>query len=115
MRALLESDAPEAKLAVDCFVYRAVREIGALMAALGGLHALVFTAGIGERSAEIRRRVCERLGWLGLTLDEEANAAHRTQISSAASAVAALIIPADEERVIAGYTQRLARGRNEGQ
>jgi acetate kinase len=108
MRALLESDEPEAKLAVDCFVYRAVREIGALTAALGGLDALVFTAGIGERSAEIRRRICERLGWLGLTLDEAANAAHRTRISTADSAIAVLIIPADEERVIAGYTLRLA-------
>jgi acetate kinase len=112
MRALLESDAPEAKLAVDCFVYRAVREIGALTAALGGLHALVFTAGIGERSAEIRRRICDRLRWLGLALDEEANAAHRPRISAPDSAVSILIIPADEERVIAGYTLRLARAKS---
>ncbi len=108
MRALLESDAPVAKLAVDCFVYRAVREIGALAAALGGVDALVFTAGIGERSAEIRGRICARLGWLGLSLDETANAAHASRISAPDSRVAALIIPADEERIIAQHTLKFA-------
>jgi acetate kinase len=104
MRTLLESEAPEAALAVDCFVHRAMREIGGLVATLGGLDGLVFTAGIGERSAQIRERTCERLGWLGLTLDRDANAAHRPVISTAGSKVAVLIIPADEERVIARYT-----------
>jgi acetate kinase len=108
MRALLASDAPEARLALDCFVFRAVREIGALAAVMGGIDALVFTAGIGERSAEIRRRICARLGWLGLTLDEAANAAHGARISAPGSKVAALIIPADEERVIARHTLALA-------
>jgi acetate kinase len=104
MRALLESPAPEAAFAIECFVHRAVREIGAMAAALQGLNALVFTAGIGERSAEIRARICARLGWLGVALDADANAAHRAWISLAESAVAVLIVPADEERVIAQYT-----------
>jgi acetate kinase len=103
MRTLLQSRAPEAAFAVDCFVHRAVREIGALTATLGGLDALVFTAGIGERSADIRERICARLDWLGVTLDSEANAAHRPVIGAAESKVAVLIIPADEERIIARY------------
>ncbi|MGB0084554.1 MAG: acetate/propionate family kinase [Rhodomicrobiaceae bacterium] len=109
MRALLDSGAPEARLAVDCFVYRAAREIGALTAALGGLDALVFTAGIGERSAEIRRRICARLGWLGVELDSGANAAHRPRISAPDSRVAVLIIPADEEHIIAQHTLKFTR------
>ena len=109
MRTLLDSDAPEAELAVDCFVYRAAREIGALTAALGGLDALVFTAGIGERSAEIRQRICARLGWLGVELDPGANAAHRPRISAPDSRVAVLIIPADEEHIIAQHTLRFTR------
>ncbi len=110
MRTLLESDAPAAALAVDCFVHRAVREIGALAATLEGLDVLVFTAGIGERSAHVRERICARLGWLGVALDVQANAAHRTAISTAESKVGVLIIPADEERVIARYTLALAEG-----
>ncbi len=109
MRALLNSTAPESALAVDCFVYRAVREIGALAATLEGLDALVFTAGIGERSAAIRERICSRLAWLGVSVDAEANAVHRSRISAEDSTVAVLIIPADEERVIAGYTLERAR------
>jgi acetate kinase len=108
MRALLASEDAGAKLAVDCFVYRVVREIGAMAAALGGLDALVFTAGIGERSAEIRKRVCARLGWLGVRLDEHANAENRSIISPEGSGVHVLVIPADEEGVIAGYTLALA-------
>jgi acetate kinase len=104
MRALLESPAPETALAIDCFIYRAAKEIGAMAAALEGLDALVFTAGIGERSAEIRARICDRLGWLGVALDAKANAAHEPRISTPDSAVAVLIVPADEERVIAEYT-----------
>ena len=74
MRVLLESDEPDARLAVDYFVYRAAKEIGALAAVLGGIDALVFTAGIGENSAEIRRRICEASAWLGIELDQDANA-----------------------------------------
>jgi acetate kinase len=113
MRTVLESPAPDAALAIDCFVYRIVREIGGMAASLGGLDALVFTAGIGERSAAIRERVCERLGWLGVSLDSDANASHSPVISKPGSPVTVLIIPADEEAVIARYTLDLA-GRTEG-
>ena len=81
MRDLLESDAPDAKLAVDYFVYRAAKEIGALAAVLGGIDALVFTAGIGENSPEIRRRICEASAWLGVELDAEANLGRQPRIS----------------------------------
>ena len=74
MRDLLKSTEPAARLAVDYFVYRAAKEIGALTAALGGLDGLVFTAGIGENSAEVRRRICEASAWLGIELDADANA-----------------------------------------
>lgn len=111
MRTLLDSETREAALAVDCFVHRAVREAGGLVAMLGGLDGLVFTAGIGERSALIRERLCECFGWLGLILDRDANAAHRPVISTADSKVAVLIIPADEEHVIARHTLALANDR----
>jgi acetate kinase len=110
MRTLLERDAPEAVLAIDCFVHRAVKEIAAMAASLEGLDALVFTAGIGERSAEIRARICGTLGWMGIELDARANAAHEMRISTPGSRVSVLIIPADEERIIAEYTMRLASG-----
>src|SRR5208283_5557008 len=74
MRTLLASKAPAAREVVNLFVYRIGRELGSLAAALGGLDALVFTAGIGEHSAEIRARACRHARWLGITLDEEANA-----------------------------------------
>ena len=73
MRTLLTSDDPRAAEAVDLYVYRIGRELGSLAAALGGLDALVFTAGIGENSAEIRARVCRSAAWLGVELDESAN------------------------------------------
>ena len=73
MRKLLDSDDPRAKLAVDLYVYRIGRELGSLAAALGGLDALVFTAGIGENSAAIRERVCRDAAWLGVELDADAN------------------------------------------
>jgi acetate kinase len=101
MRDLLASEQPAAREAVDYFVHRIVVTTGALTAALGGLEALVFTAGIGEHAAPIRARVCERLGWLGLTLDEAANARHGPRISTPASPVSAWVVPTDEERMIA--------------
>jgi acetate kinase len=107
MRAVLASDAPEARLAADQFVYRIVREVGALASTLGGLDALIFTAGIGERSAEIRERVCRGLEWLGVTLDAEANASAAERISLPGGKVATLVLPTDEERVIAGETLAL--------
>ena len=111
MRSLLESPAPEAALAVDCFIYRTVREIGALAATLEGVDVLVFTAGIGQHSAVIRERICRHLGWLGVILDADANAAHRAIISAANSSVSVLIIPADEEAVIARHTRQIAEAK----
>jgi acetate kinase len=111
MRALLESPAPRAKLAVDLFVYRIGREIGSLAAALGGLDALVFTAGIGERSAQIRERVCRDAAWLGVQLDEAANARGGSRISTADSGVSAWVVPTNEELMIARHTRRLMEGK----
>lgn len=107
MRDLLGNDAPGARLAVDYFVYRAAKEIGALAAVLGGIDGLVFTAGIGENSAEIRRRICEASAWLGIVLDADANARNASRISSAKSAVSAWMIPTNEELMIARHTGRL--------
>lgn len=87
MRTLLASDDPQAKEAIDLFVYRIGRELGSLAAALGGLDALVFTAGIGEHAPEIRRRVCEQAIWLGVNFDESANVADGSRITRAGSQV----------------------------
>lgn len=104
MRVLEASTAPEAREAIDLFVWRVVREAGGLIAAMGGLDALVFTAGIGENSAAVRAAVCERLAWLGVTLDPAANAAQQTRIDGPQSRVAVLRLPTDEERMIADET-----------
>jgi len=109
MRELLASSDPAARLAVDYFVYRAAKEIGALAAVLGGIDALVFTAGIGERSAEIRRRISAASAWLGLELDEAANAANKARISTPASRASVWAIPTDEELVIAEHTRALLK------
>jgi acetate kinase len=107
MRDLLDSSEPSARHAVDYFVYRVAQEIGALAAALGGLDALVFTAGIGENSPEIRRRICEACAWLGVELDAQANTAKATRISRTTSAVSAWMIPTNEELMIARHTGRV--------
>ncbi|MCB8880682.1 acetate/propionate family kinase [Acidisoma cellulosilytica] len=104
VRDLLASDKPEAREALDLFAYRLAWEIGALISALGGLDGLVFTAGIGEHSAEIRADVCARLAWLGLRLDAWANKAHAGVISLGESAVAVRVIPTNEEAMIAHHT-----------
>jgi acetate kinase len=104
MRDLLGQKDPNAKLAVDYFVRRAVKEIGALAAALGGIDALVFTAGIGENSAEIRQRICAGSSWLGIELDAGANAKKGPLISTPASRVSAWMIPTNEELMIARHT-----------
>jgi len=104
MRALVGNDVPAARLAVDYFVYRAAKEIGALTAALGGLDGLVFTAGIGENSVEVRRRICEACAWLGVHLDTEANEAHNPRITTRDSEVSAWVIPTNEELMIARHT-----------
>jgi len=109
MRDLLASDDPRAGQAIDLFVYRIGRELGALTAALGGLDGLVFTAGIGERSAEIRERVCARAAWLGIELDDAANRAGGPGISADGSRVAAYAISTDEEQMIARHTLAVLR------
>ena len=107
MRRLLASDDPRAKLAVDVYLYRIRRELGSLAAALGGLDALVFTAGIGENSAEIRERACHDATWLGVKLDAAANGKGGPRISTEGSRVSAWAIPANEELMIARHTRRL--------
>jgi acetate kinase len=104
MRVLLASEDPRAREAVDLFVFRIGRELGALAAVLGGLDALVFTAGIGERAAAIRARVCRNAAWLGIRLDEAANEAGGPRITAPASAVSAWVLPTNEELVIARHT-----------
>jgi acetate kinase len=110
MRVLLASDEPAARLAIDVFVYRAGRELGSLAAALGGLDAVVFTAGVGENQPEVRARICRDANWLGVELDEDANRAQRRRISLPTSAVAAYVIPADEELMIGRHLARLLGG-----
>ena len=110
MRALLASTEAPAREAVDLFVYRVGRELGSLAAALGGLDGLVFTGGIGEHAAEIRARVCRDAGWLGVGLDEAANAAGGPRISPAGAAVSAWVVPTDENLMIARHTRRLLDG-----
>ena len=107
MRALLESDDPRAKLAVDLYVYRIGRELGSLAAALGGLDAVVFTAGIGENAVPVRERVCRGAAWLVLELDAEANAAGGPRLHADASRASAWVIPTDEELMIARHTRVL--------
>ena len=109
MRTLLASDDPRAKFAVDLFVCRIGREIGSLTAALGGLDALVFTAGIGEHAAVVRERVCRMSAWLGVEIDAVANSVDGPRISSSTSRVAAWVIPTDEELMIARHTLALLR------
>lgn len=107
MRTLLASGNPAAKEAVDLFVYRIGRELGSLVAALGGLDALVFTGGIGEHAAPIRARVCQDAHWLGVVLDEAGNQAHGPRITKDGSAVSAWVIPTDENLMVAQHTRRL--------
>lgn len=104
MRDLEASADPRAAFAIEYYVYRIIRETGALAAAMGGVDGLVFTAGIGENAASIRERVCRGLAWLGLELDPAANAAHGPRISAPGSRVAAYVIPTDEEGMIARHT-----------
>ena len=107
MRELLVSTDSRAAEALDLFVYRIIRELGSLAAALGGLDALVFTGGIGENAVSIRARVCRDAYWLGLELDEEANAKGSPCISRRASRVTAWVIPTNEELMIALHTRRV--------
>lgn len=106
MRTLLDSADPRAAEAVSLFVYRITRELGSLVAAVGGVDALVFTGGIGENAAPIRERVCRSAEWLGLEFDAQANASRGPCISRAGSRVRAWVIPTDEEWMIALHTRR---------
>jgi len=109
MRALLASDDPHAREAVDLFVYRIGRELGSMAAALGGLDALIFTGGIGENAAPIRARVCRDAAWLGVALDEAANARGGPRLSSGDSRVSAFVVATDENRMIARHTVSVLR------
>jgi len=104
MRTLLASDEPSAKEAIELFVYRIGRELGSLAAALGGLDALVFTGGIGERSAVVRAQICRQAAWLGLELDGVGNERHGPRLSTPASKVTAWVLPTDEDLIIARHT-----------
>lgn len=109
MRDLLGRSEPEALLAVEYFIYRTAKEIGALAAVLGGLDGLVFTAGIGENSSEIRRRICEASSWLGVQLDSKANDKRGPRISEPQSKVSVWVVPTNEELMIARHTGLLLR------
>ena len=110
MRMLHASADPRAAEAIDLFIWRAAREAAALMAALGGLDGIVFTAGIGENDPLIRSGICERLRWTGIMLDEEANSRNASVINSPCSNVSVRIVPTDEERMIAIHTAQLVEG-----
>lgn len=107
VRDLLASDDVRAREALEMFAYRAARELGSLAAAMEGLEAVVFTAGIGEHAAPVRTMICSRARWLGVVLDEDANRRHDRIISSRASRVAVCVIATDEESVIARHTCRV--------
>jgi len=107
MDVLLGSDDPRAEEAIEYYVYWSARTVGSLAAALGGLDAIVFTAGVGEHSPEIRARILDRLGWLGVEVDVGANEAHGPRISSRGSRVSCWVVPTDEEIVVARAAARL--------
>jgi acetate kinase len=104
MRTLLASDAPEAAQAIDYYVFRARREVGAMTTVLGGIDALVFCGGIGENAAPIRQRIIDGLGYLGLSVDAEANARNELEIGKGAARI--MVVPTDEERIIARAVNR---------
>ncbi len=110
MRTLEANGTPDAQAAIDVFAYRIGRELGSLAAALGGLDAIVFTAGIGENSRSLRARVCRDAAWLGVELDGAANEGNGPRISTEASRTSAWVIPTNEELMIARHTRRLLAG-----
>jgi acetate kinase len=110
MRTLEASRDPAAAAAIDLFIYRIGRELGSLAAALGGLDAVVFTAGIGENSRTLRARVCADATWLGVDFDRAANETNGPRLSTAASRVAAWVVPTNEELMIARHTWRVLEG-----
>jgi acetate kinase len=114
MRELEASGSPAARDAIDCFVLRICREVASLAAVLQGMDMIVFTGGIGENSAAIRREVLQRLGWMGVTLSDAANERGETTISAVSSPVRALVVRTSEERMIAEHTLRTAGLRTAG-
>ncbi|AFL73012.1 acetate/propionate family kinase [Thiocystis violascens] len=111
LRALHASDDHAAVEAIDFFVYRVGQMLGALCASLGGIDALVFTAGVGENDTEIRARICRDAAWLGIEIDEAANLARQPRISPEHQSPSVWVIPTDEEAMIARHTLRIVRGR----
>lgn len=107
MRTLRQSDDPRAREATDLFIYRIVREIGSLAAALGGLDGLVFTGGIGQKDARTRNEVVAGCAWLGAVIDEQTNEGAKLRIDARSSAFPIWVVPTDEEAVIASHTARL--------
>ncbi len=107
VRDLLASTDPGARLALDYFAFRIAKEVGALASVLGGLDALIFTAGVGENAPEVRRDVCDRLAWLGVLLDDEANRQNATKISGKLTHPRVYVLPTDEERMIATHALRI--------
>jgi acetate kinase len=112
MRTLRQAPAPEARQAIDLFVYRIVREIGSMAAALGGIDALIFTAGIGEHDPLTRSEVAAGCRWLGLEIDAARNARGEGRISADGARVSAWVVPTDEERMIARSTNALLADRS---
>jgi acetate kinase len=110
LRVLEQSEDPRAAEAIDYFVYRIGQSLGSMVAALGGLDALVFTAGVGENSTLIRRRVCEDAGWLGVEIDHDRNERAEPRLSPDGATPSVWVIPTDEERMIALHTQGLVPG-----
>jgi acetate kinase len=106
-RALLASDNPRARFAVEVFSYRVAGHIASLAAALGGLDGIVFTAGVGENAAPVRSAICRACSWLGLELDEAANRDHKLRISTFDSRIAAYVIKTDENLMIARHARAL--------
>ena len=112
MRTLLASDAASARLAVDYFTYRAAESVAGLCVAAEGLDALVFTAGVGENSPEIRAGICRRLEWMGIQVDEAANASNALTISGPDSRISVHVVPTNEEQVIAQETRDVIMNRS---
>ncbi len=108
MRSLEASDTPEAQRAIDYFVFRVQREVGAMAAAMGGIDALIFCGGIGEHSSLVRARVCERMGWMGIEVDHHLNQVHAQVISTELSRTTVMVIPTQEELVIARAARVIA-------
>jgi acetate kinase len=108
MRTLEESDSPEACRAIDYFVFRIQREVGAMAAAMGGIDALVFCGGIGENSRAVRERVCAKLGWMGIEIDPKRNAQNATVVSTEFTRTTVMVVPTREELVIARAAREAA-------